>query len=267
MATTSTPLLKSLRRLYSSTVTRKRVLASVPKEVTFEAGGAAIQLEVSTWQTANFVKNASRSGRFDYEPQETALFLELLDGVDTFLDVGSHIGYYALLAAATDRSRRVVSFEILDSFADEVERHARNNGLDNLSLERRAIGAGGEAVQFENYADRSTKTGISLDEYTAEHDLSPDLIKLDIEGHEVRGIGGMQRLLSEERPTLMLAFHPPMIRERGLEPVDALLPLWEAGYVVEEVVDGAHGELFGLRRVSRTTVPTELCMLLCRSTR
>ncbi|MEO0653084.1 MAG: hypothetical protein AAFZ65_20580, partial [Planctomycetota bacterium] len=67
MPATASPLIKSLRRLYSSTVTRKRVMAAAPKEVTFERGGAAIQLEVATWQTANFVKNASRTGRFDYE--------------------------------------------------------------------------------------------------------------------------------------------------------------------------------------------------------
>jgi FkbM family methyltransferase len=265
MSQTSAPsLIRSLRRLYSHTVTRQRVLRRAPKEVTFRRGRATIELQVATWATANFVLAASPEGRFDYEPAETELFLGLLPEVRTFLDVGSHVGYYALIAAGDDPARRVVAFEILEDFADEIDRHRRNNRLANLELERAAVGAGGEQVSFQNFADRNTRAAVSLDEYTAARGLAPDLIKLDIEGHEVAGLAGMARLLREARPTLMLAFHPPMIEARDQRPVEALEPLWAAGYTVEEVVPRDRDRTFELRPVEASSVPTDLCMLLCR---
>lgn len=255
-------LVGPLRRRYSHIVTRRRVLRESPREVEIQAGDRTVLLRVETWETANFVLHNSSDGRLDYEPEETSLFRSLLPSVDCFLDVGSHIGYYALLAAADDPGRTVVAFEILDDFADEIERHARNNRLGNVTVERAAIGAGGETVSYTNFADSNSRAAVSLDEHCQAKGIAPQLIKMDIEGHEVAGIAGMAGLLSEVRPTIQLAFHPPMILARGHAPSDALRPLWSAGYQTFRVGprEGGHS----LESITAANVPTDLCTLLCR---
>lgn len=259
------PFLEPLRQLFHRTVTRRRVIAAAPAEVQISARSRNVQLEVEAWPTANFVVHNSPEGRFDYEPAESALFRELLRGADTFFDVGAHIGYYSLLASGDDPTRRVIAFELLEDFADEVERHAENNGFDNLSVERVAVGAGGEWIQFQNFADAGRRVAISLDGYCRAHGWAPDLIKMDIEGNEVAAIRGMGELLQTQRPTLQLAFHPPMIAEKGLDPADALRPLWEAGYSVERVHEGDADSDYKLELISESSgLPADLCTLICR---
>ncbi|QDU66766.1 FkbM family methyltransferase [Engelhardtia mirabilis] len=257
-------LVGPMRRLYSHTVTRRRVIRESPREVEIETSGRAVKLRADTWETANFVLHNSTDGRLDYEPEETSLFRSQLPGVDTFFDVGGHIGYYGLLAAADNPGRRVVAFEILEDFADEIERHAKNNRLDNVTVERAAIGSGGEAVSFTNFADSNSRAAVSLDDYCQAKGLAPKLIKMDIEGHEVAGISGMAGLLSKVRPVIQLAFHPPMILSRGHAPVEALRPLWKAGYETLRVGPGEDGRGHGLEPITAANVPADLCTLLCR---
>jgi FkbM family methyltransferase len=262
---TARPLLVPLRQLFHRTVTRRRVIAAAPAEVRVPARSRDVRLEVEAWPTANFVVHNSPAGHFDYEPEESALFRELLEGVDTFFDVGAHIGYYGLLASGNDPRRRVIAFELLEDFADEVERHAENNGFDRLKVERAAVGRGGEWIAFQNFADAGRRVAVSLFGYCRAHGLAPQLIKLDIEGNEVAAIEGLRPLLDELRPTLQLAFHPPMIAEKGLEPLDALRPLWEAGYSIERVVPGRDGERYGLQAIEcEADAPRDLCTLICR---
>jgi hypothetical protein len=56
-----------------------------------------------------------------------------------------------------------------------------------------------------------------------------------------------------------------MIAEKGLEPLDALRPLWEAGYSIERVVPGRDGERYGLQAIEcEADAPRDLCTLICR---
>jgi hypothetical protein len=59
--------------------------------------------------------------------------------------------------------------------------------------------------------------GLSLDEWVYQEGYpKPDVIKIDIEGGEVLALPGMERLLIEKRPLILLELHGP----------DAALAVW-----------------------------------------
>ena len=69
---------------------------------------------------------------------------------------------------------------------------------------------------------------VSLDGYLAEHPkIAPDLVKIDVEGHEVSVLVGMTKTLAEQNPAVVVELHG-----RPEELVDVLE---EAGYVVSVV--------------------------------
>jgi len=56
----------------------------------------------------------------------------------------------------------------------------------------------------------------TLDHWISQEAQSPQVIKMDIEGAEVLAFKGMQRLLTETRPILLVAVHPRFMADYGL---------------------------------------------------
>ncbi len=60
---------------------------------------------------------------------------------------------------------------------------------------------------------------ISLDKYTTNNSNHIDFVKMDIEGAEYLALEGMHSILRQSHSLrLMVAFHPPFIREYGYTP-------------------------------------------------
>jgi FkbM family methyltransferase len=49
---------------------------------------------------------------------------------------------------------------------------------------------------------------VTLDSVAAEHDLAPDLVKIDVEGSELAVLAGAQQVLTRARPLLVLESWP-----------------------------------------------------------
>jgi FkbM family methyltransferase len=151
-------------------------------------------------------------------------------------DVGANIGYVTLLLArAAGESGQVVAFEALPANVARLEKHVALNHLggrvtvvpaavvDQAGPVRflvhpstsmgKAVGSAGRE-KMEDYLEEIDVPGLALDGYVFEHDLQPhppkrqpQAIKMDIEGGEVLAIKGMQRILQEVRPLLLIELH------------------------------------------------------------
>jgi len=182
-----------------------------------------------------------------YEPElEAALRDQVKPGMVAY-DVGANIGYVTLLLArALGERSHVFAFEALPS---NVERLRTNMGLN--SLEARvtvvsvAVGTGSAPVRFlvhesggmgkaegsagraGQYASSITVPGISLDEFVyGQGNPPPQVVKMDIEGGEVLALPGMNRLLSEARPLMLMELHGPESARAAWEALTA------AGYQI-----------------------------------
>src|SRR5580693_402829 len=68
-----------------------------------------------------------------YEPETTPLFFRLATGANVTIDVGAHVGFYALLAAHANPAGHVVAFEPMPAIHARLARNVRMNGLANVT--------------------------------------------------------------------------------------------------------------------------------------
>jgi FkbM family methyltransferase len=166
-----------------------------------------------------------------YEPGLQDAIRELVKPGDVVYDIGANIGYISLiLAQAVGDKGKVFAFEALPENQVRLRENISLNNLDKrvsvvpvavidtAHSVRFLVGPSGGMGKAEGSAGRqevvySTSimvAGTSLDEfvYGTGHP-SPQIIKVDIEGGEVLALPGMQRVLSEARPLLLLELHGP----------------------------------------------------------
>lgn len=169
-------------------------------------------------------------GCYDYPI--TRLIETLIAPGMVFFDVGANAGFFSLLAST--RCRQVFSFEPLPSNLRRIARNIEINGLRNVSIIERAVGDR-EATETL-YVPDSDNSGlaslnqmigakaievpvITLDGFVSSQKLAQvDLIKIDIEGAEVRAFEGARELLSRpDAPDVIFEAHPGSEAAKWLE--------------------------------------------------
>jgi len=184
------------------------------------------------FDSADLVATQLRRGNF--ERTELSILIDVLPLCSSFVDVGANFGLFTLLAARRMAGGRVVAFEASAIEFDKLLWTVRSNNLANVTLLHCAVSDGdGEAYIFEslcgagalNRLDRPGKpTGewrrtrvekTSLDQHfsSASHGLPIDLIKIDVEGHELPVLKGASNVLSESRPVVMIEVNPSRASE------------------------------------------------------
>jgi FkbM family methyltransferase len=158
-----------------------------------------------------------------YEPEETALFHEVVRSGDRVLDVGGSLGYYSLLAARLVGPKgHVCAVEPDPHNLRFLEAHrAANRFSDRMQVFPVALSSAAGMLRF----DPGTGTGtgklsgegglevevLTLDELVRRLDWTPTLVKIDVEGAELGVLEGGETMLTEARPTILLSTHGPEI--------------------------------------------------------
>ncbi len=148
-----------------------------------------------------------------WEEYETELFKKSIKKGDVVIDIGAHIGYYTLIAARIVGDRgRVYAFEPDPKNFHLLKMNVEENGYKNVILVNKAVAdTDGEMRLFlnaENTGDhRIYQSGdqrksvnievITLDKFFKNKNKRIDLIKMDIQGAEVRALKGSQRIIKE----------------------------------------------------------------------
>lgn len=155
-----------------------------------------------------------------YEPATTALLRATLQPGWTVLDVGANAGYFSLLAAdLVGAPGKVYAFEpnpeLFTLLSGSAERHPAGNvvpveaalgerqALVRLYISPDTANSGLSTVREDVAGEGSVTVTVGmlrLDDFCAEHTLLPDLIKIDVEGHELEVLAGARRTLEVVRP-------------------------------------------------------------------
>lgn len=144
----------------------------------------------------------------------------------TVLDVGANVGAYTLLFATWAGPRgRVIAFEPASASRAGLLRHLALNGLaDRVVVRPEAISDTTGTAPFvdegthgDNHLVAGGGTGRStlvpsttIDDFCASANVTPDLIKIDIEGAELAALRGARRTIAARRDRLALfvELHP-----------------------------------------------------------
>ena len=204
-------------------------------------------------------KEVSRRG--GYELHVTAVLRRLLQSGHGFLDVGANIGFHTLLAARrVGGAGRVVAVEMMPRNCDLLRASIRANGFGNVTVHQVAAAEQAQTLTFchsagtgngmlvSDYVQGLSETGYFSSFMTAQavavDDLLPanppiHLVKMDIEGAEVRALRGMDRLLRTQRPKLVFEFYPHLLRNiGGVEPLALLQAVRSYGYEIRGIDRG-----------------------------
>ena len=139
---------------------------------------------------------------------------------DVVLECGGHHGCTAIvLSNWVGGDGKVVTFEPLPANYGIIDKNIQQNGLQNVILERKVVGAERGKITIKNASNSSvTLSGegvevelTCLDEF--EH-LNPAFIKIDVEGFEMQVLQGAKKILST-RPKLAIEIHSERLSRYG----------------------------------------------------
>jgi len=196
-----------------------------------------------------------------YEEALTSMVLAHLRPGDTFCDVGSHFGYFSLLAHRIVGERGEVhsfeptpsTFRILEENVGQKRAVRLNNVAvfsDTCRLELTDYGTefsafntvyGGRLPEEELSSLEGVAcevNAVSLDRYVEDNGVVPTFVKVDAEGAEYEILTGMRQTIRAFRPTVSVE-----VGDMGVAGVrlsrDVILGLMEEGYAALEYSDGA----------------------------
>lgn len=156
-----------------------------------------------------------------FAPRETRIIRAHLRSGMTFVDVGANVGYFTALAAGLVGPKgRVVAFEPSPYAFEKLRHMVDSNGLKHVTV----VGAGlsdrvdrlnlylgvGSRNHTPTMVPHENATVVEVPVQTLDSAAEEigvdriDLIKIDVEGHESRVLGGAQTLLRERRIRMAL---------------------------------------------------------------
>lgn len=212
-------------------------------------------------QERDFLERLDRR-RGRYERRLGMLLARLVGPEDRMLDVGAHIGAVSLVLAALAPAGRVDAFEPSAASAGRLRANALANGLANLHVHQVAVleapgtahlrqtpfSAGSFVSLGARDALAEPVAALSIDAWAEEAGPERlDLLKIDVEGAELRVLAGAARTIARLHPSIVVECNPPALRRvDGAGPedlVDALRALYPRVFWI-----GAAGSLAPLRR-------------------
>lgn len=154
------------------------------------------------------------------------LFLDKLRGKSTVLtDMGANIGLHTFFLKSRYKDLNIIAFDPSPTSWKYMELSIKYNNLHNIRLEKIALSDTNGTLDFYNWGDESSADSLKntgrvpnvkpniiqvpskrLDDI---NDLPPiTVIKMDCEGAELLILNGARRTLTENRPLILLEFHP-----------------------------------------------------------
>ncbi|MBN1464394.1 FkbM family methyltransferase [candidate division KSB1 bacterium] len=192
---------------------------------------------MTTNQTNYLTKKVFWGGIEDYEYPTVSVFLELIQDMNCFMDIGANIGYYSLMAARLNPRITVHAFEPLPSAFLFLQKNIELNQLNNITAYRLALSdRAGEAEFFatkmakamylehhisgtsnlarakDSFSEAIKVNTQTLDSFVKDYSIrAVDLLKLDTEGTENLILNGGRELIAEKKPIIISEILPGKI--------------------------------------------------------
>lgn len=164
-------------------------------------------------------KMANALARGEYQNENLLKIMRQFVGAeDTVIDIGAHIGTFAIPAASF--SRKVIAFEPSSEAATLLSRNARENNV-SLQLIEKGLGSqkGTGTLIVRNTVNAGANTlvaGGNIPIVTLDSEVShADFIKMDVEGMELEVLRGGSKLLKSARPVVVFEVNLSQLRSHG----------------------------------------------------
>jgi len=189
------------------------------------------------------------------EKEQTAAMLREIGEGHTFFDIGANVGYYSILASKLVGAKgQVIAFEPVVRNIAYLQRHLELNKAENVRIMPFAMSSKSGILSFspgpnsamgsldiEGGSGELLVPTTTLDEIVDLLGLTPDVLKIDVEGAETELFRGGERTLTKTRPKIFLSTHGNERRE------ECLTLLKAKGYTVEALTSSDDPHEFFLK--------------------
>jgi FkbM family methyltransferase len=163
---------------------------------------------------------------------------DIIKGLDNkdFIDCGAYIGESALIFEKEYNPNKIYSFEpVLDNYKFLAE-NIKINNLKKVIAIQKGVGEKSTTIKFVSLGVSSfiSEKGdaemdiISIDEYVEKNNLSVGLIKMDIEGYELKALEGAKKTIKKFKPVLLIGiYHNPEELFNTKQYIQDILPNYE----------------------------------------
>jgi FkbM family methyltransferase len=180
------------------------------------------------------------------------------------IDIGAHVGLVCMPASKVIHEDGIVyAFEPATANLMYLRKHIKMNNINNIRVVSSLVGSvdNDNAVFFEcsnpsgmntsvnndesSEYSKTSRNQIKLDTFCETESISPDIIKIDVEGFEYEVLSGAEKIISKAKPLIFLSMHPKQLLQLGcsVEKVSTLIE--QLNYKCTEV-DGSEVSEFRL---------------------
>jgi FkbM family methyltransferase len=188
--------------------------------------------------------------------EPAARFMQsLLRPGDVAIDGGANIGLFTLLAAAeVGQHGRVIACEPSPTTMGLLRTNVDRNRFSWVELHEVALAAEPGHLQlrvftpgsgFSSFAPQDTSSGSEVEvEVTTLDDVAGEvldrlkLVKLDVEGAELRALRGATQVIERARPDFIVELEPEHLERQGGSIAEVQELFHDAGYVGYAICDG-----------------------------
>lgn len=182
-----------------------------------------------------------------------AACIEACRGKRCVFDIGAHIGLVTMpMSSVLAPDGKVHAFEPADANHRLLIDHLSRNGIENVAVTKALVGATTATVRFYEQAEATGVNSIveqsddpdyqetrcpqvTLDELCRERDLTPEVIKIDVEGAEIDVLIGAAETLRRARPEIFLSVHPAHLAALGRSCDELAKVIAELGYDCRDI--------------------------------
>ena len=221
----------------------RKVLYSFKPRFYVNVGNSQVIFVTEDEHSKHFFHYRYKNGEMHEPPVSQELIARVQDA-KVFADVGAHLGYYACLAGALNPDLKLYLFEMNRNLVELIEHNLKANGLDSAEVVNQAVS---DRTKPIGYADGSVDAGlsmhapgelsgeviaesVSLDEFFDSKGVTPDVIKIDVQGAEMEALRGAEQILRRCHPVIFLEVHPKFVGAFGTTPQEVYGFLTETGY-------------------------------------
>jgi hypothetical protein len=159
--------------------------------------------------------NLSNKDFDDYEASFVLDLAEQLSDDSIFYDVGAYIGYITKAAINCGISPdQIHSFEAVPYRYYVLEKNCGSVGVNTVN---------------KYVGEKTSKRKISIDDYSNDRP-TPDIVKIDVEGHEYEILKGMSDTIENFHPTMYVEVHPELLADLGDSESQTLQLLQDSDY-------------------------------------
>jgi FkbM family methyltransferase len=160
----------------------------------------------------------------------------------TFVDIGANIGSTSLAFAEIATEGRVLAFEPSASMRAVLLENITLNGFTNIQVFPFGLSDSTNIARLNlemvGNPGSAYCTIAEVEDKVLEKNLNVDFIKIDVEGFEYRVLSGTKRIISKNKPVLVVEINERALSRAGTSGLELITLMEEWGYKLFILING-----------------------------